>query len=74
LASPAAATSRAMRQFDGWRPRTVACNHRLAPVAWSPAMSQLLYSFFGAILGSGIFLLAGREPLRKLIEALKHND
>jgi hypothetical protein len=37
-------------------------------------MSQTLYSFFGAILGSGIFLLAGREPLQKLINSLKNSD
>jgi hypothetical protein len=37
-------------------------------------MSQTLYSFFGAILGSGIFLLAGRGPLQKLINALKNDN
>jgi len=36
-------------------------------------MSQVLYSFFGAIVGSVIFLLAGREPLQKLINSLKNN-
>lgn len=37
-------------------------------------MSQTLYSFFGAIVGSVVFLLAGREPLRRLINSLKSGD
>jgi hypothetical protein len=63
-----------MRQFDRWRPNDRAFNHQPLFSRLEPAMSKTLYSFFGAILGSGIFLLAGREPLQKLINSFKNGN
>ena len=37
-------------------------------------MNQELYSFVGAIMGAVIVMLAGREPLQRLIKALKSNS
>jgi hypothetical protein len=35
------------------------------------AMNEQIYSLLGAALGAGLFILVGREPLRRLIESFR---
>jgi len=35
-------------------------------------MNEAIYSLLGAMLGAFLFIFAGREPLRRLIETLKN--
>jgi len=34
-------------------------------------MNEAIYSLMGAALGAFLFIFAGREPLRRLIDSLK---